>query len=442
MDLDFFQEFDLVRRVIVAALVGLLVGIERGWRERKAHGGSRTAGIRTFTLIGLLGGVAGLIARALEDKIAGAVFAGVAFAVFAALFAWFRMRENIADKSFGFTTVAAALATFALGIYALLGNQNIAAAAGVAVMVILVAREQLHGILEKVTWPELRAATILLAMTFLALPFIPDRSFGPYGGINPREVWLLAVVLAAVSFLGYVAVKVFGRREGTLVSSAAGGLVSSTAVTLAASRVAATDKSGLRFHAASVAIATAISMSKTLLLVYALNRAVGVLIAAPLAAGAVTALLLGLLLALRRSQKWSKESFGLRNPFSLRETLILAALIAGVTFAVEMFSVWFGAAGGLVTALLSGLVDADAASVSLARSSAGSLGPAAAALGIVLAVIANNVFKLAIGAATAGRGFVPYLLTAIGIPVAVLVVTAMGVFFWHNGLEALFPAGK
>lgn len=442
MDLDFFQEFDLVRRVMVAALVGLLVGIERGWRERKAHGGSRTAGIRTFTLIGLLGGIAGLIARALEDKIAGAVFAGVAFAVFAALFGWFRMRENIADKSFGFTTVAAAMATFALGIYALLGNQNIAAAAGVAVMVILVAREQLHGILEKVTWPELRAATILLAMTFLALPFIPDRSFGPYGGINPREVWLLAVVLAAVSFLGYVAVKVFGRREGTLVSSAAGGLVSSTAVTLAASRVAATDKSGLRFHAASVAIATAISMSKTLLLVYALNRAVGVLIAAPLAAGAVAALLLGLLLALRGSQKWSKESFGLRNPFSLRETLILAALIAGVTFAVEMFSVWFGAAGGLVTALLSGLVDADAASVSLARSSTGSLGPAAAALGIVLAVIANNVFKFAIGAGTAGRGFVPYLLTAIGIPVAALVVTAMGVFFWQNGLEALFPAGK
>ncbi|MBX3533356.1 MAG: DUF4010 domain-containing protein [Xanthobacteraceae bacterium] len=442
MDLDFFQEFDLVRRVMVAALVGLLVGIERGWRERKAHGGSRTAGIRTFTLIGLLGGIAGLIARALEDKIAGAVFAGVAFAVFAALFGWFRMRENIADKSFGFTTVAAAMATFALGIYALLGNQNIAAAAGVAVMVILVAREQLHGILEKVTWPELRAATILLAMTFLALPFIPDRSFGPYGGINPREVWLLAVVLAAVSFLGYVAVKVFGRREGTLVSSAAGGLVSSTAVTLAASRVAATDKSGLRFHAASVAIATAISMSKTLLLVYALNRAVGVLIAAPLAAGAVAALLLGLLLALRGSQKWSKESFGLRNPFSVRETLILAALIAGVTFAVEMFSVWFGAAGGLVTALLSGLVDADAASVSLARSSTGSLGPAAAALGIVLAVIANNVFKFAIGAGTAGWGFVPYLLTAIGIPVAALVVTAIGVFFWQNGLEALFPAGK
>jgi uncharacterized membrane protein (DUF4010 family) len=435
LDLDFFQELDLVRRLAVATLVGLLVGIERGWRERKANGGTRTAGIRTFTLIGFLGGIIGLIARSLEDKVSGGIVIGIVFMTFAALFAAFRMRENIDDKNFGFTTVVAAMITFVLGVYAVLGDQNIAAAAGVAVMAMLAAREQLHHILEKVTWNELRAAIILLAMTFLALPFIPDRSFGPYGGINPRQVWLLAVVIAAVSFLGYVAVKVMGRREGTLVSSAAGGLVSSTAVTLAASRVAAADKNGLRFHAASVAIATALSLGKTLVLVYALNRSVGMLVAAPLAGASMTALIVGLLFAFRGSKKRAKESFELRNPFSLKETLMLALLIGAVTFAVEVFSAWFGAAGGLVTALISGSVDADAAAVSLAR--IGSLTPIAAALGIVLAVSANNIFKFSIGVGAAGRGFAPYLLAAIGIPVAALLVIAGGVLLFQGGLEAL-----
>ncbi len=437
LDFNFFQEFDLVRRLMVAALIGLLVGVERGWRERNARGGTRTAGIRTFTLIGLVAGITGLLARSLADKIAGAVLIATAFLVVAMLFGWFRMRENIEDKNFGFTTVVAAMATFLLGVYALLGDANIAAAAGVTMMVVLMTREQLHGLLAKVTWAELRAAVILLAMTFLALPFIPDQSFGPYGGINPRQVWLLAVVLAAVSFLGYVAVKTMGRREGTLVSSAAGGLVSSTAVTLAASRAAAVDRHGLRFHAASIAIATAISMSKTLAIVYALNPAVGLLVAVPLAMAALTAMIVGLLFALRGSKRRAKESFELRNPFSLRETLLLAALIAAVTFAVEVFSAWFGTAGGLITALVSGSVDADAAAVSLAKVGGVALAPATAALGIVLAVTANNIFKYSLGVGAAGRGFAGYVLAAIGVPVAVLLSAAFGVLLWQGGLEAL-----
>lgn len=429
------QEIDLVRRLAVATLVGLLIGIERGWRERSAEGGSRTAGIRTFTLAGMLGGLVGLLARVVEDKAAGAILVTGMFGIFAVLFAWYRMRENIQDKNFGFTTVVAAMATFAIGVYALLGDANIAAAIGVTMMVILITREQLHGLLARVTWPELRAAVILLAMTFLALPFIPDQNYGPYGGINPRQIWLLAVVLAAVSFLGYVAVKTMGRREGTLISSAAGGLVSSTAVTLAASRVAAVDKKGLRFHAASVAIATGISLAKTLVLVFALNRAVGILVAAPLAGGALAAIVVGLLLALRESKRRSKESFELRNPFSVKETLMLAGLIGAVTFAVEVFSSLFGTVGGLVTALISGSVDADAAAVSLAKLGGGSISPAVAALGIALAVSANNVFKFSIGIASAGRGFAPYLLVAIGVPIAVLLGLTAGVLLWQEGLN-------
>ncbi len=434
MDFGFLQDFDLVRRLAVAALVGLLVGIERGWRERKAHDGMRTAGIRTFTLIGLLGGIIGLIARTLEDKIASSILLAAAFLTFAAVFAAYRMRENIEDKNFGFTTVAAAMAVFALGAYALLGDQNIAAAVGVAVMVTLVAREQLHGLLEKVTWPELRAAVILLAMTFLALPFIPDASYGPYGGINPRQVWLLAVILAAVSFLGYAAVKIMGPQQGTLVASAAGGLVSSTAVTLAAGQRAAADKNGARVHAAGVAIATAVSLLRTLTLIFFLNKAVVAFAAAPLVAGAAVALGAGLLLTQAQNRKRSQPQLILRNPFSLRETLLLAVLIALITFATEAAAAWFGIAGGLVTATISGAVDVDAATISLAKLGGGSLTPLLAALGILAAVAANNLFKFSIGSARGGSKFSAYLLVAIGLPMAATAAAAAGVAIWSRTL--------
>ena len=433
MDLDFFQEFELVRRLIVATLIGLLIGIERGWRERNAHGGTRTAGLRTFTLIGLLGGVIGLIARTLEDKIAGAIIVSIVFVAFVLLFAWYRMRENIADKNFGFTTVVAAMATFALGVYALLGDQNIAAATGVAVMVMLVSREQLHGLLEKLTWPELRAATILLAMTFLALPFIPDQNYGPYGGINPRQVWLLAVILAAVSFLGYIAVKVMGPRQGTLVASAAGGLVSSTAVTLAAGQRAAADKNGQRFHAAGVAIATAVSLLRTLVLIFFLNKAVATFAAAPLVAGAAMAAIAAFLLTRAERNRRSSTKLVLKNPFSLRETLLLAALIGIVTFATEAAAAWFGTAGGIATAMISGAVDVDAATISLSK--LGSISPVMAALGILAAVGANNLFKYSMGSARGGAKFAAYLLIAIGLPMAAVAAMAGGVALFSEAAK-------
>lgn len=436
MDLDFFAELELVRRVAVATLIGLLVGIERGWRERKSAGGSRTAGIRTFTLIGLLGGVTGLIARHLNEASASAVVVSAAFLTFSAAFAAFRMRENIQDKNFGFTTVAAAMTTFALGVYALLGDQNIAAAAGVAVMIVLAVREQLHGLLEKVTWQELRAAIILLAMTFLALPIIPDQNYGPYGGVNPRQVWLLAVILAAVSFLGYAAVKIMGPQRGVLFSSAAGGLVSSTAVTLSAAQRAAADMKGARLHAASVAIATAISFARTLVLIFVLNRAVAMLAAVPLVLAALTAAVVAVLLARSVAARKDTKSLDLRNPFSLRETLILAALIGVITFVAEAASAWFGTAGGLAAATISGAVDVDAATVSIANLAGGSMAPALAALGVLMAAAANNVFKFAIGTGTAGRAFAPYLLVAIGLPVAAMALGAAGLIVWNGGIEA------
>src|SRR5215470_5238802 len=278
---------DLLSRFAVALGLGLLIGLERGWRTRGAEAGSRAAGIRTFAISGLLGGVLGALALAAGGANANAGFLlGLGFAAYAAVIAIFCREENRETGSFSATTAIAGMLTFALGAYALIGDLAIAAAAAVATAGLLAMRENLHGWLARITWPELRSALVLLAMTFIVLPIVPDDPIGPFGGVNPRQVWLIAIVLAGVSFVGYVAVKYLGASRGVLLAAAAGGLVSSTAVTASSARRAAAGEGSPRLLAAGVALASVISFARVVAIVAALNPRLLMLVAPPLAAAA------------------------------------------------------------------------------------------------------------------------------------------------------------
>ena len=428
------MDLEILERMIVALGVGLLVGVERGWRERDAGGGQRTAGIRTFMLSGLLGGVFGAIAKALGDVVGAGVVLAVGVLAYTAVFATFRFREVMDEDSYGVTTVVAAMATFALGAYALVGDHMLAAALGVVVTVILAIREPLHGWLAKITWLELRAGLVLATMTLLALPLIPNEDYGPFGGVNPREIWLLAVVLAAVSFAGYVAVKVLGSSRGLLVASAAGGLVSSTAVTLDLARRAGEAKGNNDLLAAGVTLASAVSYLRAFAVVAALNAAVGLQAAAPIGAAIVVALMLVAYFARSGMRAKSGAAFKLSNPFSLKETVGLALLLGAVLFATEAIAELFGPRGALAAAILAGTVTVDAATFSMARLARGSISPEVAALGVVLAIGANNALKLAIGIARGGRAFVVPLLLGLVLPVAAGLTVAVMIALAGDGI--------
>jgi hypothetical protein len=158
--------------------IGLLFGLERGWRMRGEPPGARTAGIRTFAISGIHGVGSGIVV-------------GLGLAAYSAGLAIFCLEENRAQKDFSATSWVAATLTFMLGAYALIGDMRAAAGLAVAASLILALREPLHGWVEKLTWPELRSALVLLAMTFIALPIVPDAPIGPFGGVNPREVWVI-----------------------------------------------------------------------------------------------------------------------------------------------------------------------------------------------------------------------------------------------------------
>jgi uncharacterized membrane protein (DUF4010 family) len=320
------------------------------------------------------------------------------------------------------------MATFALGAYALIGDIRIAAAAAVVMAGLLALREGLHEWVGKITQAELRAGLVLLAMTFIALPLLPDRDVGPLGGINPREVWLIAIVLAAVSFVGYAAVKIVGATRGVLLAAAAGGLVSSTAVMASNARRAAAGEGAPRVLAAGAMLATAISILRTIAVVGALNRPVLMAVVAPLAAAGAAAIASAFLLALRKGETESDgEGTPLRNPFDLKAVFGFAVLLAAMEVLARVLAEQFGGAGALVGALVAGLADVDAVAVSMTRLAPATLSAQAAALAVLVAVASNTLSKLAIGV-TVGRGWF-----AVAISLATAAALVAGVLGWAAG---------
>jgi uncharacterized membrane protein (DUF4010 family) len=397
---------DLVSRFALALGIGLLIGLERGWRRRDASPGSRAAGIRTFAISGLLGGVVAALALALGGgSVAGGIVLGTGFVAYAGTITLFSRDENRSLGVFSATTAIAGMLTFALGAYALLGDMRVAASAAVAVAVLLAAREELHGWVETITWPELRSALVLLTMTFVGLPILPDDPIGPFGGVNPREVWLIAIVLAGVSFLGYAAVKYFGARRGLLLAAAAGGLASSTAVTIASARRAAAREGAPRLLAAAVAVASAIMFLRVGAIVLALEPSLLAIVAPALLAATATALAFAGAWFLRhRSEPHDHASARFRNPFDFWSVVGFALFLAAVIVLGRAVGETFGTAGAVAGAVVAGIADVDAITVSMVRLTPQTLAPAHAALAILAAVASDTVSKIAIGAVI-GRGW-------------------------------------
>lgn len=396
----------LLSHFAVALGIGLLIGIERGWRTRDEKPGSRTAGVRTFTIIGLLGGTAGVLAEAAGTPLtlAGGVILGLSFTAFAVTFALMCRDENRADDSYSATTAIAGMLTFALSAYAMIGDPRAAGAAAVATVCVLALRRPLHDWLSRIKEQEIRSALILLAMTFIVLPIIPDEPVGPFGGVNPREIWLIAIVLAAVSFAGYVAVKVLGSRHGTMLAAAAGGLVSSTAVTASNAKRAAAGEGAPRLLAAGVSLATAVSFARVIAIVAVLKPDLLKLVAPALAAAILVALGYAFVSAYWRGGDDTEDrSVEFKNPFGFWSVVGFAILLAAIVLVGRVLDETLGPAGAIVGALALGLADVDAVTVSMAQLTPVPLSLQSASLAILAAVVSNNVSKIAIGAVV-GRG--------------------------------------
>ena len=419
------DEYELLARFGLALAAGFLIGVERGWREREEAEGGRAAGLRTFTLIALAGAVFAYLAEPLGQALTAAAF----FAV-AAIVAAFRWREaNEEDGRFGATTVIAALVTFGLGAMAIVGDMLLAAAAGVVTAAILAAKGWLHAWLRTLRWEELRAALILLAMTFVALPILPDRGFGPYEALNPRGLWLMTISIAAVSFVGYVALRVAGSRYGPLIAGVAGGVVSSTITTLDLARRAKAEPGNRRTFLAGALAASAVMFARVAVVVGLFGPELLPRIAAALAA----ALVVNVAGAVILDRPWEKHPASkdkpstLRNPFDLGTVLLFGLLLAVIMLLSAVLTQAFGGSGAIALAAVAGLADVDAITLSMTQVGAG-VSATIAAVAILVAVASNSIAKGVLATIAGGPVFgVPYLgVSAVALIAGAIAAVATG----------------
>ena len=371
--------------------------------------------MRTFALIGLFGGVWGMLAT-----IVGPLPLGFAFLALAGAATLFRWRETEREQSYGMTTLVAALLTFSLGAYAALGNMTAAAAAAVAATALLAAKEWLHSWLRVLTWPELRAALILLAMSVVALPVLPNRGYGPYDALNPYELWLMTIAIAGVSFIGYVAVKLAGARYGPLIAGVAGGLVSSTATTLDLARKSKATPSAWRPQVGGALAASTTMFVRVGVIVTLFGPSLLARLAPPLAAAAIVSVVAALFL----DPPWRPapvpaegESAHYRNPFDLGPVLGFAALLAVIMVASTAITAEFGGQGGAALAAVAGIADVDA--ISLSMISIARQDPGGAATAILVAVAANSLSKSVLALVTGSR---PFGVAYVGATAAAILI--------------------
>jgi uncharacterized membrane protein (DUF4010 family) len=390
------DQMETLSRLAISLAIGLLVGLERGWRSRDEEDHQRAAGFRTFAISGLLGGVAGAVGLNAGGAVIGLVFLGFTIA-----FTAFHWLEARAERNMSATSVVAGMLTFMLGALAVVGEQPAAIAGAVALTGILALREVLHRWVASLTWEEIRAVLILLAMSFLLLPVLPNKAVDHWNAVNPYEIWLLAILIAAISFGGYIAVRLFGDRLGVVMAAMAGGLASSTATTLSFARLAKEHPSSTRLLAAGILISGLVMMLRVGIVAVMLNGALLHHLTPPLLVGAFV-LAAGAGLLLLRNTEQEKPKLLITNPLALGTALKLALFIAIVMLAAELIRHALGGVGVLLVGAVSGVADVDAVTISMARLGGTSVALETAAQAIVIAVAVNTISKVAIASWTGG----------------------------------------
>lgn len=395
--------------------IGLLVGVER--ERRKGEGPRRgVAGLRTFALVGLAGGASALIGTV-------AVAVAGAFVAAAALASWYWTRQ----RDPGLTTEVGLVLVFLLGVLAM-REVVLAAALGVVVVVLLAAKQQLHRFVRRaLSERELHDGLMFAAGAAIVLPLLPDRAIDPWQVLNPRQLWLLVLLVMALNTGGHVALRLFGARTGLLLTGLAGGFVSGTA-TIATLGARARANPAIAAASASGAVLSNLSTVVQLALIAAaLAPPLLHALALPLAASALAVLLSVALSGWRGRREAPPDAAALSGrAFALPHVLVFVALVATLMVLSAAALARWGNAALEWTLALSGLADVHASAATAAQLVAiGRLAPDDVQVGVLAAFAANTAVKVGMAFASGGRGYGLRVL-----PGTVAMVAAFAAALW------------
>lgn len=371
-----------------AIAVGLMIGLERGWKLREAQDGHRVAGIRTFTLLALAAGLSGVLSAIGYEIAAGVLLAGAA-----AVIAIGYSRSMLDNGKPDATSAVAAMVTLGLGFLAGIGQGALAVAGGALVTLLLALRNDVHRWVGLLDEDDIKAFARYAVIALAVFPFLPEGRFGPYDAWEPRNLWLVVIIVTGFSFAGYVANRMFGARRGTIATAVIGGLYSSTAVTHSFSQKIGAGSGGGAENA-GIALASAVMYLRVIVLVGVLATSLlphFVIVVAP-------ALLVGFAVAWRlyRNAPSTTGPAPPGNPIALLPALTFVTFVAVAAVAARWAQEEFGEQGIAILLLLMGSMDVDAAIVTAGGLEPGTIAPQLAALAIAGTILANMSVKLGV----------------------------------------------
>lgn len=395
---------------LAAALgIGLLIGAER--ERHKGKGSARSpAGIRTFSVTSLAG--------ATSVMVGGSLVLGVTILGVAALTAIAYFKSSDSDP--GLTTEIALILTALLGG---LSVQQPALAAGVAVALagLLAARTPLHHFVRSVlTEGEVRDALIFAGATLVVLPLLPNQALGPYDALNPRSIWIVVILVMAISAAGYVSVRALGARFGLPIAGFASGFISSTATIGAMGARARKSRGVITAAIAGAALSTVATIIELSLVLAATSMSTLRTLAIPLVCAGVAAVAYGAVFTVRALREREAADPQPGQAFSLPVALLFALILSAMLIASAALREWFGETGVIVAAAASGFVDTHSAAIAVASLVAsGKMTPADAVFPILAGFSTNTVSKIIFAWSSGSRAFAFRL-----IPGLVLVAVA------------------
>jgi uncharacterized membrane protein (DUF4010 family) len=400
--------------LIAALAVGLLIGLERGWNDRDLPEGGRVAGLRTFALTGLLGGVLGHLQPIFGPWPLLGSLLGLSFLLTVSYGHEVKQSGNLSA-----TTAIAMLLTLALGAFASYGNVELALAAAVIVAVLLNLKPTLHSWLKLIEHRELSASLQLLVLTVVVLPYLPNKGLGPYSALNPYVLWWAVILIAGLSLTGHFAMRLTGSQRGILWTGILGGMASSTATTLALARYAGQQPSMVSGAVSGIIASSGVMFFRMAILISVMNAEL-------LSIFGIALLVAGSLMLCIAILRWRRETnhaedrnaVGAMPPFSLGTAFGFSVFLALMAVLVPAAKQWLGSNGIYMLSTISGLADVDAILISLARMHRNEdLSSVTTSISLGLAILANMSTKIVIAWTTGGA--------QVGKPLAISCFVAM-----------------
>jgi len=401
--------------------VGLLIGVERGWKLRERQEGQRVAGVRTFILLGVAGGIGGSITQHQAELVGAAIMIVLGLVVALGYY-----REAESSGKADATSAIAATITLALGFLAGLGSPEMGIAMAALVTLVLAFRAETHRWIKRLNEADLKAAVRFAVIALAVRPFLPDRNLGPLDAWNPQQLWLVVIIVTGFSFLSYIADRILGARYGTVLTAIIGGAYSSTAVTQSlAQRLR--QKGGGNVECTGIALASAVMYLRVVLLVGILAPQIFPSFALVILPALIISWLSGIWL-------WRRSSHGERtdlprNPIALFPALGFLIFVALSALAARWGLERFGEEGIAVMLLLMGSMIVDVAIVTAGGLPEGSITPLLAALALAGTVLANMSVKLGITIVTGGF---PARPAAVALAVSMAALTVSIALWWFK----------